>query len=82
MKKNVVYKIYDLQLGKFKEDFPAFKTKDEAYSYYGESLREQLLNGDGVYDGWTTEEIIEDLNKKSDKDLFDIFEYDVVEVTV
>lgn len=78
---NVVsgYRVYDRQLDEFKEGLPIYKTRQEAYRCYGESLYEQCLDGNGGYDEYTREEITSDLNSKTYKDLFDMFNYTVIE---
>ncbi len=74
------YRVYDTQLNKFKEDLPIYQTKQEAYECYGESLYEQCLDGNCGYDEHTHDEIVKILKNKTYKDLFDMFEYEVVEV--
>ena len=74
------YRVYDKQLNEFKEGLPIYQTRKAAYECYGESLYDQCLNGNGGYDGHSPDEILDSLKAKTYKDLFNMFEYEVVEI--
>lgn len=62
------YKIFDNELQDYKEEFPVFESKQQAYAYYADTLKIDLNLSDN-----------NDLKKLSDQTLFDLFDYEVHE---
>lgn len=76
-----IYKIWDKQLQTYKdEDYFLFKSESEAYTEYGASLYDQCLDGNGGFEDMEEEEIKNKLSKLSNKDLFELFDYEVHEL--
>lgn len=77
-----MFKIYDKQL-KCDKDME-FDTENEAYEFYGECLRDQYRDGNGGFDedDYDSEEeamlaLEKELSTMTNKDLFDLFDYEV-----
>lgn len=77
------YKIFDTQLGGYKDMYHPFKSMSDAYVTYGDCLREQAIDN-GIYE--ETEEMNEEeietfMNGISNEQLFYDFQYVVDELS-
>jgi len=80
----MAFGIYDCQLKEMVyPETHTYQTRAEAYKGYGEAIRDRLFLSrwdDSSYKGYTENQIREEIDLYDDKDLFDLYEYEVVEV--
>lgn len=68
------YIIYDNQLKEEKQGFPVFKSVEQAYEYYVDSLLDQIKDGD------FTDKEIKELDELSSVEIFEVMGYSVEEM--
>ena len=68
------YIIYDNQLKEEKQGFPVFKSAEQAYDYYGDSLLDQIKDGD------FTDKEIKELEESGIAEIFEVMGYSVEEM--